>query len=574
MKKYFFPLLCLLLLCHHAFPSQVTDSLEHVLAKAPDSTQADIYSELCFRYLYTNPGLAIKNGNMSLRIASGLKDKRRIAQAFNDLGIVYQKKGVFDTALKYYNKSLDLRRELGRKREIASSLSKIGLIHSERGNYGEALKCQLEALQLFEQSKDASAISITYCNLGQLLSNQKRYTESSAYYKKGYESASKTGNKYAIGLSLQGLAFNADAQKKYEESIKWNQEAISIFRSKGEKDAESRALNNVAASYKKMNKLDEALKYFSQALDIDMEMKNEKGICAHSLNIASIYTSMGKYALAGPLFEKGIKIAERNNLKPNLIEGYAEYARYYSLTNDFKKAYHFIQLEAAIRDSVQNDERTRSFAEMQTKYETEKKEKEIILLNQEKQIKDLALAEGNDQRRLLIIGIASILLISIAGFYLYRLQQQQKLNKALLNEQSLRLMAVIKTQEEERKRIAEELHDGIGQMLCVAKMNVSVLREEPEPENELWNSLENIIDDSVTEVRNVSHAMMPSVLMKVGLAAAVKEYLAQVNVTKQAAITLNAEQMKGRIPVFTEVSLYSGISKQCHQTWQGGKNRY
>lgn len=551
--------------------TKIIDSLENIVSKVPDSTKADIYSELCFRYSFQNVRKAVINGKNALKIAQNLGDSKRTAQAFNDLGIAFQRAGNYDSALSSHKSALDIREKLGAKRDIPASYSKMGLIYSERGDYEEALKCQLKAVNGFEQSGDKNAGSVTYSNIGQLLSHQKRFKESIVYYLKSHDLAVKIHNKYATGLSLFGLAYNYEEERKYEESLKWYKEAVSFFQQSGDKDAEARALNNMASCYKKAGNYQASLTYFQKVLSIDRSLNNEKGIASRLLNIAALYTVMGKYNEAKPLFETGILLAERNKLKPNLIEAYKEYASYFTLIKDYKNAARYLQLYSDLRDTVMNEERSKAFAEMQTKYETDKKQKEIELLNQQKEIRELALEQSNNQRNLLIVALMGILFISIGGFYLYRFNQQNKLSKALLEEQTLRLKAVIETQETERRRIAEELHDGVGQMLCVAKMNVSVLREEPEAENDLWDNLENIIDQSVSEVRNVSHAMMPSVLMKVGLKAALNEYIEQLNASKQIRVELICNNFDIRLDANSEVSVYRIIQELLSNAIKHGK---
>ena len=180
-------------------------------------------------------------------------------------------------------------------------------------------------------------------------------------------------------------------------------------------------------------------------------------------------------------------------------------------------------------------------AEMQTKYDVEKKDLELA--------KNKAEIESNEKQAFIkniIIAsiIALLLLLSIVAILFYRkkqVEQQAKLNAEIAFQKEVRTKAIIEAEEKERRRIAQDLHDGIGQLLSAAKLNLSNLdsnipNQTVEQKSAMQNAL-SLVDDSVKEVRAVSHNMMPNTLIKLGLASAVREFITKLG----NAPTLKAE---------------------------------
>jgi signal transduction histidine kinase len=182
---------------------------------------------------------------------------------------------------------------------------------------------------------------------------------------------------------------------------------------------------------------------------------------------------------------------------------------------DAKEALRYFHLYDSIRDSANLKQNNKNVAELETKYQTEKKESQIKVQELELKQKSAAIFR---QRSFLIALIAGLLALAVFGYLFYnryRLRQKQILNEALIREQQLGLSAVIEAQETERKRIAKDLHDGIAQELVAMKMGFEQFKDKENSEQ--YNTLMKSLDDACTEVRNISHVMSPPMLENKGL---------------------------------------------------------
>ncbi len=168
-------------------------------------------------------------------------------------------------------------------------------------------------------------------------------------------------------------------------------------------------------------------------------------------------------------------------------------------------------------------------AEMEAKYETAKKEKELAIAEREKA--DIALDAENNENLALTIGISALLILGIAGFYFYkrRSELRSELKDAVIAEKQKGLDAVIHATDEEGKRIAKELHDGIAQTLSGLKLGFDSVQNDLSFNNESaqdkYRSSLNYLESACDEIRTISHQMMPKALSENGLVASIDDML-------------------------------------------------
>lgn len=123
-------------------------------------------------------------------------------------------------------------------------------------------------------------------------------------------------------------------------------------------------------------------------------------------------------------------------------------------------------------------------------------------------------------------------------YYRYKFKQEQKLQQELVKEELKRSKAILESEENERQRLARELHDGVGQLLSASKLNLSSLTSNkctPEEKLRLQQSMDTL-DDSIKEIRNISHNMVPDVLLNFGFVRAVQDFISRVNQTNKLKI--------------------------------------
>jgi len=225
-----------------------------------------------------------------------------------------------------------------------------------------------------------------------------------------------------------------------------------------------------------------------------------------------------------------------------------------------------------LKDSVFKAESTKKTAEYKALYETEKKDRELKLKTAE--------AENQKNRNriqfLLFLGMFMILtFISILVFFQQKNRQKAKLLLETNRLEKLRFKAVIESEEKERKRIAVELHDGLGQLLSTAKMNVESLDDavalSDEEDRAIYLTSLSLIDEAVSEVRNISHNLMPGALIKLGLIAAITDLTKKINTSGKIQVVFNFDRDFEKLNETTEIALFRIVQEVLNNSMKHSK---
>lgn len=233
-----------------------------------------------------------------------------------------------------------------------------------------------------------------------------------------------------------------------------------------------------------------------------------------------------------------------------------------------QETYSIMAKMQSIRDSIFKAQTADNAAKYRTLYETEKKEKQNAELTTANTLKQLQIEQEVKSRRMLLMVFALSLMGLGAVFILfwsrYRLKKQKELDSYLARQQQMRFEAVIEAEENERKRIAGDLHDGVGQIMSAAKINLSVLGNDLPFDNEqqrkAYDKIVALVDESCKEVRSVSHNMMPNVLLKSGLADAVRTFIGHID-GRVMKVNFYTEGLNTTIDANIEVILYRVIQE-------------
>ncbi len=539
--------------------TKLVDSLQSILPSVPDTVKLHILSDLSWELKNENKTKALEFAKRELELANTLNVPKAIAQGYNDVGIIYYQRGNMAEALSAYQKSFDIRKTLNDKLLIASSLNKIALVYHDMGNYSKALELQLSILKIYQEQNNLKYISYTYNNIGELYNQQNNYDKAIEYWNKVIEINLKLGDKYTLGGSYSGKGVIYEKQKKYDLAIESIKKAAAIFLDIRDYDDYSATMNNLGQAYRDKGETQLGLESYHKALDISIKYEDAHGQAKYSCNIGLVEADLGHYAEAEKYILSALQISRKNKIRSVERLAYKSLATLYIKSGNPKAMEYYLKYDQ-LKDSIFSQESVKQIAEMQTKYDTEKKDADNLLLSKDNAVKQAVIKQQTTQRNLLLLSIIAIILLSLLLYNRFQLKQKALFQKEVIKQQELRSKAIIEAEENERKRIAQELHDGLGQQLSAVKLNMSSLESSIElktPEQKLMmhNALE-IIDDSVKEVRAVSHSMMPNALLKSGLGAAVREFLNRISSADKLKIELEIVGLNERLESTMETILF------------------
>ena len=372
--------------------NKTIDSLLILLKK--DKTDTSCVSHLNkLGHAYIDIGdyaAAFHYANDALRLGKQINFKKEIAASYNNIGVIYYFQGNYEMALENYLSALKLREEMNDKKGIAASYNNIGLIYYKQGNYDKAFKNNLVALKLREELGDKNGISNSYSSIGAI------------YYE----------------------------QRNYKKALENHFAALKIQKETGDKKGIAGSYNNIGDIYNDMNSYDEALENFFISLNLLEETGDKEEVANLSTNIGGVYISKRDYAKAKEWLQKGFQLAKQIGARPLLIQSYKGLAALSESMGNYKNAYKYEQFYVQYNDSLFSEKSTKQIAEMQTKYETEKKEQQINLLEKERQIQSLEFSKEQEQvekeKAIRNSSIAVFLLLIIFGWITYKRQRSKE----------------------------------------------------------------------------------------------------------------------------------------------------
>jgi signal transduction histidine kinase len=246
--------------------------------------------------------------------------------------------------------------------------------------------------------------------------------------------------------------------QKYPEAIKEYNKALGIYTKLGDQRHVAITYNNLGIVYKYLGNYPKAIDYYKKSLQIGESTANQFLIAANMTNIGNVYAIQKDYKKAIEYNTNGLNTALKIKAMNVVVEAAGSLADDYAGMGDYKKAFEWHQKFSQYSDSLFNSERSQQIAELESKYQAAKKEKEITVLKDQQLINELKLSSQKillQKRNYQFIGIGgAVLLLGIVAFLLYSRQQ--------LKQKQQREKAVFEAEYKERKRISREMHDDIG----------------------------------------------------------------------------------------------------------------
>lgn len=552
---------CFLLLALGSLPAQVNpviDSLEKVARSQKDSALVHTWNELTWEYRNINREKALEYGQRALDLGNRTGYAKGVAQAYNDMGIIYYDQEDFDKAVDAYRKAYTIRQQHKDVRGMAALHNKIGIIYQKTGDFDKALAEQQQALTLFEKAGYEMGISYSLNNIGIVHQNMGNYEEALRYQERSIAIKEKIGDRFGLAGSYVNVGNIWLIRNDFPKAESYYSKAEKITRQLGDREYLSNALNNFGSFYIKAGQFEKALACVKESYAIRDTLGDHKGKVSCMANLGEIYTRLKQYDSAQAVLSRAMAMADSNiACRPELPKIYRQLSVLFEAKGDLAAALKMQRTYADLHDSLYTDDLKSRFAELQTKYETTRKE-QIIQQQRFELVK----------KNFWIGGIAALLLLgtllAVSFYKRNRLQQEKKMQEAIMRQQDLATRAVIEAEENERRRIASDLHDGVGQIMSAAKMNLSGfesrLHFDSEQDRQAFGNIIALVDESCREVRSVSHNMMPNALLKNGLSNAVKEFISKID-HSVLKVNLYTEGLNQRLDNDVEIVLYRVIQE-------------
>ncbi|MDR2207222.1 MAG: histidine kinase [Flavobacteriaceae bacterium] len=554
MKKYIFCFLSVLW-CFSAFGQSKTeiDSLLKLLPKAKkDTNLALLYLDIGKAYEQSNHKTAAKYYYKAKKLSEEIGYERgNMLFAFASIRIL-SGSGKIDSLLIFEKQALEIAKKLENPLDIGRGYYNIGMAYWYNNMYDSAVVYYNRAQKYWENNpKYLANLNVARANLYSYL---KRYAEARPEGDKALQYFRKEKDSLLIAGTLVNLAPAYIETADVEKGKKMLEEAIKIAEKKHYDDIKANAFNNLTEIYIKTD--DSKIKMYAEKTLSYAKKSSNPRIEASAWNSLSIYyLRSGNFEKSLACLDSSLAISSRNNSLRDKAETLVSKAKTLYAMGKLKEGENVWREADSLQERIRGDEIQRRIVLSEKMFETERKEAQIKL--QETQLKQ------KNTLNYIFAGSAGVALI-IALLVYRNYKHRQKLQRAEIEElekekQLSAAQSLLKGQEDERSRLAKDLHDGLGGLLSGVKLQLGEMKENIvlSPENgTLFNRALGRLDESISEMRRVAHNMMPETLVKFGLQKVLQDYCNGLNASQNLIINTNFHGLEQRIDSTTEMMIY------------------
>lgn len=546
---------------------EIRDSLLKRLPSAREDTgKVMLLLRIADTYENNNQDSSVYYLEKSKRLSGLLKFKPGMYHYYAQNFIVSFTKGNYDLAKLHANEALAIARELNDSNFIINTLANTGIIYQYTGQFDKQLDYFLQALKLLENRNEKEKLPGMYKNIADAYYNLRQYRKSIEFcflsLKLREETISNTfpNRLYAtMGQCYASLKNTDSALYYYKKAVT---ESIKL----GDKYAEAGIYGFMANTYADRNDFKEMLKVSEKSLLLSRELQSDQMLASSLYNIAYANYFNDDNVSAKKNINEALAIATKDSLKDELKNIYTVLSYIAAKEGDFKTSLWAKQKYDSIQEALLNEQVIKSTTELEKKYQSEKKDKQIILQKAQLQ-----------KRRILnyvLIGSAAVLLIlSLLAYRNYNQKkklQQQRITELETQQQLTATEAVLKGEEQERTRLAKDLHDGLGGMLSGIKYSLNTMKGNliMTPDNaQAFERSMDMLDSSIKEMRRVAHNMMPEALVKFGLDTALKDFCNDINQTGALSVTYQSIGLESEeINLTTAITIYRIVQELINNT--------
>ena len=406
------------------------DSLLQKLEPVDMQDRAHIYNSLAKIDSKNDPQKRIDYATEALKIAKKYNLKREECNALANIATGYSYLGKSTEGLKYDLAALELANDINSDSLLTYIYLNLGYDYYFLGDYQKALEFNLESLKIknrmfekgfFDSQKNFAR---SYNNIGSIYNLLKQPKKAIEYHNKALEIRKRLPDSTGIAQSLHNIGSVFEKQDKYNDALKYYRQALIIEKILGNDRRTGETLNNIGNILKNTGNYSSAYDSYKEALGFFIKIKDKKSQTTVYNNIGSVFLKENKPDSAYSYLIKSIEFSKETGQKKTLSESYENLVDYYEMIADYKNALETQKKFLILMDTLFSEEMLDKVSDMQVKYETEKKEKEIEILARNKEIQSLKIKKQSVQLYILIGLIVFVLVIVILVFNRIKLKQK------------------------------------------------------------------------------------------------------------------------------------------------------
>jgi serine phosphatase RsbU (regulator of sigma subunit) len=433
------------------------DSLKTIAASSkPDTVKSKALTELSRMYLNSKDTAALADASEKLRqLYEHGKNPAIGNQYFLIKGLFYEKiRSNVDSSLSCFMKSYDCAKKAGDKLSMAKRASKIANFLLDMGKLKDAITYYYSAMSLNEETNNLVGASYAYYGIGEALRLQKNNKKALEIYYRAYALAQRTGDKAALSAGYNNIGMMYNTLNNDDSALYYYNKSVE-FNTKNNNELEvANTLDRIATIHMERKQNVEAVKVLERSLAIKLRHDDKEKLAVTYINLTEAYYGLENDKEAEKYVSKAMEIARDQKLADFIEYCYKLRGYIYKAEGKYEKAASELISYIEMHDTLISKQNGRLVSEMEEKYQNDKKQKEIELLNKDKALKEESMKK--QKQFSIFIGLVALLL-AITGIAIFIGLRQKHKDNLILSEKNSIIQEQKEIVEEKNKEITDSI---------------------------------------------------------------------------------------------------------------------
>ena len=555
---------------------QIYDSVIHEASKREDKlTEAFFTRQKARAYLNEDKyDSALIYAGKAVDIAMKIQNDSILGLALLNMATIKRYQGEADSALYYHTASLSLFKKTRDTVNMADALQGLMNYYRYVGELDKAIEAGLKSNYLFKKMNRPINYVESLNDLANVYLELDALDTAMSCYREVYRLSREYGLPRTTATAMNNMAVIYYRQGDYDESMNYLLQAIAFNDSVGDKGELAMLYGNISYLYNKEGDQEKKVAALEKSLQYAIEIHNVERQLSTMIRLGDHYNTAGDPANAEKYYLQGYELARssREREKAGMVS--ESLANFYAGQRKWEASISYFRIARAYQDSLIDAEKAKLIEKALSD------NRSLLLDDMIKNIRTEHEAEithivKRSQNLFITLLFILVILIGLLLFFRMRARKnriiaEQKIRQLENEKKLMRAQAVMVGQENERKRIAHDLHDGIGVLLSTASVQFSRMKMDPETAP-LFEKATQLITEASGEIRKISRNMMPGVLSKLGLCYALEDLFETVNEMDGLQVHIKMDDHKERLPENTEIMIYRIVQEMINNTIKHAK---